>query len=410
MAAHEPPHGTDSSGVAGRRTIWRVGRPVVVLGLVSLCTDISSELIYPLVPLFLTVTLGAPMAAVGVVEGVAESTASLLKVASGWYSDRVRRRLPLVILGYACSAVAKPAMALAFVWPFVIFVRFVDRFGKGIRTSPRDALIADLTLPHLRGRAFGLHRALDTTGAVVGPLLALALLSVFNENFRPIFLIAFGPAAAGLALLALVREEPRRQSPPQRSQPAFALSDFSQAYRLFLLVSLVFALGNSSDAFLLLRARDVGLGTSAVVLAYVLFNGTYALLAAPAGAVSDHLGRRNVIVAGFVLFAVVYFGLAVVASPLWIWLLFGLYGVYMALTEGVGRALVSDLAPSQRRATALGLYHTTLGVAGLLASVAAGLLWDAAGSAAPFALGGSTAVLAALLMAMLLSRRQVALT
>ncbi|HKZ50908.1 MAG TPA: MFS transporter, partial [Dehalococcoidia bacterium] len=275
------------------RALAGISRPILVLGLVSFFTDISSEMIYPLVPLFLSGSLGAPAAVVGLIEGIAESTASILKVPSGWLSDRLERRRPLVFLGYGLSALGKPLLALAFVWPVALLARFVDRCGKGLRTSPRDALIADLTEGGSRGKAFGLHRAMDTAGAVVGPLLAFALLAAFNENFRIVFLLAFPPAAVGVLLIRAVREGPQaragwastegpqaragrvvKERRPSRAakeiepaRPDVRPSAFSWEFKAFLLVSLLFALGNSSDAFLLLRASRVGLSTTAVVLA-----------------------------------------------------------------------------------------------------------------------------------------------
>ena len=392
--------GTRPQAVELDSPIPGIKRPVFILAIVSFFTDISSEMIYPLVPLFLTSVLGAPLAAVGLIEGFAEGTSSVLKTASGWLSDRLRVRKPLVILGYALSAMAKPLLAAAYVWPTVLGVRFLDRTGKGLRTAPRDALVADATPVHLRGRAFGFHRGADTLGAVVGPAMALGLLAALNENFRLIFLLALAPAALGVALLALVRE--RRPPAEGAGEGRVPLRELGTGFYLFLVVSLVFALGNSSDAFLLLRSKDLGLSNSEVVLTYMAFNAVYAALALPAGIASDRLGRRNVIGLGFLVFALVYLGFALAGGGALVWPLFAVYGLYMALTEGVGRAFVVDLVPSQRRATALGLYQGVLGGMILLSSVIAGLMWDHIGPAAPFFLGGATAAAGfALLLAML---------
>ena len=378
-------------------------RPVFVLSAVSFLTDISSEMIYPLVPLFLTSVLGTPLAAVGLIEGVAESTASIVKAGSGWISDRLRVRKPLVVAGYGLSALAKPLMAAAYVWPAALFVRFLDRGGKGIRTAPRDALVADLTPEEIRGRAFGFHRAADTAGAVVGPLIGLGLLAALDQRFRLVFLIAGIPAVAGVVLLSVLRERKPREEQPHAE--AARVKELGVGFYLFLGVSLMFALGNSSDAFLILRSKDLGLSTTEAVTAYVLYNTTYALLSLPAGIASDRLGRRNVIGAGFLIFAFVYLGFAVASGGTYVWPLFAVYGVYMALTDGVGRALVTDFVPARDRATAIGLYTGVTGGMILIASVLAGVLWDTVGASAPFYLGAATAVLALAGLVTLLPRR-----
>jgi MFS family permease len=381
-----------------------VERNVFRLGIVSFFTDISSEMIYPLVPIFITETLGAPRAILGAIEGLAESTTSMFRVVSGWLSDKVGKRKPFALAGYSVSAVAKLFLAVAFHWPVVMFARVADRFGKGLRTSPRDALIAQWTPPSVRGRGFGFHRAADTAGAVVGPLAALALLALIGENYRPIFAISLVPAVLAVIVLRGVSDRP--PAPDARgSQPRLRFRDFGGAYYVFLGISLVFALGNSSDVFIILRARNVGLGVSEAVLAYALYNVVYALLAMPAGIASDRVGRRRVIAGGFAVFAAVYFGFAVVDAGAYVWHLFAVYGIYMALTEGVGRALVTDFVGAQWRGTALGLYQGAMGLMILLSSVLAGVLWDQVGASAPFFLGGSTAALAFLLAVFLLPRR-----
>lgn len=382
-----------------------VKRPVFILGVVSFLTDVSSEMVYPLVPLFLTSVLGAPLTAVGLIEGLAEGGASLFKTVGGWASDRLRMRRPLVMAGYALSAAAKPLLAAAYVWPVALLVRFGDRAGKGVRTAPRDALVAEVTPAKQRGRAFGFHRAADTLGAVVGPAVALGLLALFSDNFRLIFILAFIPAVAGVALVSLVRERP----PPPEAAGARTSTwrELGVGFYVFLGVSLVFALGNSSDVFLLLRAKDVGLSNSEVVLSYMLFNLVYAVVAMPAGIASDRLGRRNVIGLGFAVFAAVYLGFGLAGGGAVIWPLFAVYGLYMALTEGVGRAFVADFVPSDRRATALGLYQGAMGAMILLSSVIAGALWDIVDPAAPFFLGAATALAALVLLLVALPRRPI---
>ncbi len=384
-----------------------VSRNVFVLGLVSFATDIASEMLYPLVPIFLTVTLGAPVAFLGLIEGIAEGTASLMKVGSGWYSDRLSLRRPLVAAGYGLSAVGKLLLATAFHWPQVLVARTTDRFGKGVRTSPRDALIADSSLPEAYGRAFGFHRAADTAGAVLGPLIGLAMLQIVGEqHLRPVLLIAVVPGVASLALIPLVRE--RRREPRAAGAPGVKidLSGAGPVFWMFLGISLLFALGNSSDVFLILRANDMGLALTIVILMYVVYNTSYSLLSLPAGIVADRLGKRLLVTGGFFVYGLVYLGFALAGQGSHLWLLFVVYGVYMALTDGMARALVAELAPSDRRGTFLGLYHTGIGLMAVAASVIAGVLWSAVGPPAPFWLGASTGFAAALLMLALPRRRQ----
>ena len=401
----KPPPGA-AAPAARDSIVPGVERNVFRLGIVSFFIDISSEMIYPLVPIFLTETLRAPAAIVGAIEGLAESTTSVFKVVSGWFSDKIGKRKPFVVVGYSLSVVGKVFLALAFHWPTVLFARVVDRFGKGVRTSPRDALIAQWTPPSVRGRGFGFHRAADTAGAVFGPLAALALLALIGVHYRIIFALAVVPAVLAILLLRGVGDRP--PAPEERgSQPRPRLRDFGGGYYVFLAISLVFALGNSSDVFIILRARNLGLGVSEAVLAYVLYNLVYALLAMPAGIVSDRIARWHVIAGGFAIFAVVYFGFAVIDAGAYVWLLFAVYGIYMALTESVGRALVVDFVGAQWRGTALGLYQGAMSLMILLSSVLAGVLWDQVGPAAPFFLGGSTAALAFLMAVLLLPRRSL---
>jgi MFS family permease len=388
-----------------RSPVPGVSRNVFALGLVSLATDVSSEMIYPLVPLFLTRVLGAPVAVVGVIEGLAETTASALKGVSGWLSDRIARRRPLVVAGYGLAAIAKPLLALAAGWPLVLVARVIDRFGKGLRNSPRDAWIGDSTAEALRGRAFGFHRAADQIGAVAGPLLVLPLLALFHQNLRALFVAAFVPAALGVAALAAVRET-GRGSAPSAARPVFRWRGQPAAFRSFLIVMTLFALGNSSDMFLILRARQLGAEAGAVVLLFALYNAVYAVASYPAGALSDRIGRTRVMTAGLAVFALVYTGFGVTRGAGWLWALFAIYGLYQGLTDGVSRALVVDLVPAELRGTALGAYSMATGLAALPASVIAGLLWQKAGPAAPFLYGAAMAALASAGLA-LFTRRPI---
>jgi MFS family permease len=377
---------------------------VLVFGVVSFLTDVSSEMIYPLLPLFLTAVLGASPAFLGLIEGVAESTAALLKLGSGIVSDRVRRRKRLVLAGYGLSALARPLVAAATA-PFqVLLIRFADRAGKGVRTSPRDALIADSTDPALRGRAYGFHRAMDHAGAIVGPLLATALLATVVSDLRTLFWLAAIPGALAVALIALkVREAPR----PQPAAAGRALSPLPKGeLRSFLLILLLFTLGNSSDAFLLLRAGELGVTPAQIPLLWTCFHLVKMASVLPFGALSDRLGRRGMIVAGWVVYALAYLGFAVAGQPLHAWLLFALYGLFYGLTEGTEKALLVDLAPRAERGGAFGWYHCAVGVGALPASLLFGFIWQAAGPRAAFALGAALAAVAALLLLALVRGRR----
>ena len=369
----------------------------------SLLTDLSSEMLYAVIPLYVTEVLGAPISVVGLIEGVAESTASTLKAVSGWLSDRSRRRRPFALAGYTLSAIAKPLLALAASWTWVLGARVVDRAGKGLRGPARDALIADSTAPEHRGRAFGFHRAMDTMGAVIGPLLALVALSPFGLGYTGLFLLAAVPAFAGIVVLARVPEI--RGPLPESPRTGFGLNVSPELFR-FLAVIALFALGNSSNVFLLLRARDLGWSPEGVLGLYVTYNLTYAAAALPAGSLSDRIGRRGVLLGGFVLSGVVYAGFAIADDRLYAVPLLALYGLYAAAFAGAGRAYVSDLAQRGRIATAMGLYQAVTGVLVLVASLIAGVLWERFGAHAPFVFGATTSLAAAVLFAIVCREQQ----
>jgi MFS family permease len=378
----------------------RTPRNVRMMGIVSLLTDASSEMVYPILPIFLANVLGAPVAAIGLIESLAESAAAFMKVASGWLSDRVGRRKPLVAAGYALSNVVKPVLALTSAWPAVLALRLADRFGKGVRTAPRDALISESAPPEARGRAFGVHRALDTLGAAIGPLIAWIVLTASPGAFRTIFLISAIPGTlAILVVLFAVRDTGKRVPAGERAPLSFR--EFSRPLVIFTAISFFFGLANSSDALLILRAQDVGAPVAVIPLMYVVFNVVGALLAGPFGARSDRVGRRRLVIFGFAGYAIVYLGFALAGSPVTPWFLFGLYGIPYAATEGMTRAYVVDLAGSARRGTVLGAYTFVLGIAALPSSSVAGLLWDHVSHSAPFFV--SAALMAASAVALLLA-------
>ena len=361
--------------------VERLPRNVIVLSWVSFFQDAASEMLYPVMPLFLTTVLGAPVAVVGLVEGLGEAVASVMKVVSGRLAD-TRSRRPLVALGYGMSSLSKPLIGLAQVWPFVLVARVIDRTGKGIRTSPRDALIADDTPAHLRGRAFGFHRAADTAGAVCGPLIGLGayeLLGGTTSDIRPLFYVAVVPAIISVALVAFVREAntTRGARPEVRAVPL--PEEYPRHYWRVLAFLTLFGVVNFSDAFLILRAKALGLGFVAIILAYVLYNVTYAGLSYPAGRLSDRVPRRIIFATGLAVFATSYLGLGLVTTSGWVWPLLAVYGAFTALTDGVGKAWITDLLPAERHGSGLGLYQGVIGAGSLVAGIWAGLAWHGNG-------------------------------
>ena len=369
------------------------------LGIVSLLTDASSEMIYPLLPAFLTGTLKAGPAFLGLVEGTAEAVASLLKIASGRLSDRMRRRKPLVVGGYALSSAVRPLVAIAAAPWHVLLIRCLDRIGKGTRSGPRDALLAEVTPAGERGRAFGFHRAMDNAGAIAGPLLASAVLW-WRDDLRLAFALSAVPAAASLLMLVLAVREGTRAG-PLASAPANAgpiqepAAPPTRGLARYLGVLAIFTLGNSSDAFLLLRAQELGVGVASIPLLWMLHHVVKAGAGVAGGAFSDRAGRRNAILAGWAVYALAYLGFAAATTAWHIWLLFPLYGLFHALTEGPERALVADLARATDRGRAFGLYHAVTGGALLPASLLTGLLWQRFGAPAALGTGALLAALAA---------------
>ncbi len=389
------------------RNVWAVS-------LTSFFMDVSSEMVINILPLFLSNVLGVKTNVIGLIEGVAEATASLLKVFSGWLSDRLRARKWLAVAGYGLSALAKPFFYAANSWAVVAGVRWADRVGKGVRTAPRDALVADSIDEEHRGLAFGLHRAADTGGAVLGLIVALAVvwmaqrsdMALGRATFQTVVLISLIPAFLAVLSLAVgARDVPVKG---EREAPAVSLWGLGRSFAIFMVIVGIFDLGNSSDAFLVLRASERGLSVVQVLGMLITFNLVYTVLSTPAGSLSDRIGRRKLIVGGWLIYALIYFGLAMARTGWHVWALYAVYGAYYGLAYGTAKALVADIVPVELRGTAYGTYNAVLGILDFPASLIAGLLWsgvpswgwDGFGPSAPFAFGGMLALLAAVLMAL----------
>jgi MFS family permease len=384
----------------------------------SFLTDVSSEMILNLLPLFLTNVLGVRTGIVGLIEGIAETTASLLKVFSGWLSDKVGGRKWITVAGYALSTIAKPFLYFAASWEWVLGVRFTDRMGKGIRTAPRDALVADSIDERHRGIAFGLHRAGDTAGAVLGLLVALGViwaaqggqLELSRASFQTVVLLSIVPAALAVLVLALGAKDVQRGGGKAQAPPALSLAGFERRFKIFLLIILLFTLGNSSDAFILLRAQERGLNVLGILGMTITFNLVYALVSGPAGALSDRIGRRKLIVGGWFVYGLIYLGFALAGATWQVWALFTAYGVYYGMFEGAAKAMVADLVRPEQRGTAYGVYNAAVGLASFPASLIAGLLWQGVGAwggfgpGAPFLFGAALALSAAVLLTAWLPR------
>jgi MFS family permease len=392
-----------------KTTLRNLPRNVWVVTATSFLTDISSEMIVYLIPLFLANVLGTGKAIIGVIEGLAETTASLMKIYSGALSDRLGKRKWLTVIGYGLSTIAKPFMYFANTWGWVLGVRVTDRLGKGIRTAPRDALVAGSIDEKQRGMAFGVHRAGDTAGAFIGLLIAAIIVSLTQagaaelsrRTFQIAVLISIIPAVLAVIVLAIWAKDVAADKKSQA--PVLSLRGMDRRFKIFLMVLVLFTLGNSSDAFIILRAQERGLDILEIMLMLMTFNLIYSVLAGPLGALSDRIGRRKLIIGGWIAYGLVYLGFALSRAGWQIWALFGLYGIYYAATEGSAKALIADLVPAERRGTAYGLYNAAIGLTAFPASALAGLLWQGAfgwngfGPAAPFFFGAGMALLAGLL-------------
>ena len=374
---------------------------IVLLGLVSFFTDLSTEMVYPLIPLYLTSAFGATPAIVGVIEGIAESLASLLKVFSGYISDRFRKKKAIAFSGYATGLIYKLVLLLAGSWAGVLAARVVDRFGKGIRTAPRDVLVSESADKDSMGKAFGIHKALDMAGSALGILITYFLLRGSNGLFEysNIFILSTIPALLGLCMFFFFKEQKTRRPPKQKVAFWNNIKSINGQLKLYLIVVCLFTLGNSSNSFLLLKAKAIGFDDTSVILLYFLFNITASILSIPFGKLSDKVGRKKLLISGYLVFAACYIGFAFANSTLQMFLVFVLYGAYTAMVAGVERAFVAEVAPPELKGTMLGLHSTVTGIALLPASVIAGLLWNRFGTMAPFLFGAFMSLLAVALLA-----------
>lgn len=396
---------TDQKPAAWRR-YFTLPRNVVALSSVALLNDVSSEIIYPLLPAFLALSLGASPFAIGIIEGFAESIASLLKLFSGWLSDRFGTRKLPVLAGYALAALTRPVLGFVTTWPQVLAVRMTDRVGKGIRGAPRDALLADSVSPKERGFAFGFNRAADHLGAVFGPVVAFVLLWFFAANsqsptiaeYQTVFLFASVPVIIGLFVIIFFVKEKRHQPDENAEPPKLSLKGFDSNFKRYLLVVALFTLSNSTDAFLLLRAADAGISPVVLPLLWMALHISKVVFSLIGGDLSDRLGRKTLIIGGWLIYACVYAGFAFVDSAWQAWALFIIYGAYFGMTEGVEKAFVADMVPESRRGTAYGLYNLAFGITVFPASLLFGLIWTQAGPATAFLASACVSILAILLM------------
>lgn len=379
--------------------IFGFDRNILFTGLTSFLTDTSVKMIYSVMPMFL-MSIGASKASLGLIEGVAESTASLIKALSGFWSDRIGRNKPFMLAGYAISALILPFYAFVISPMQVLVLRFAERFGKGIRTAPRDSLIAASVTNNETGKGFGFQKAMDNSGAIAGPLLAFAMLSFFPGNYRLIFILAGIPAIAGIFVIIFGIREARKSKADLISK--FRLRDFSKRYWFFLAIIFIFTLGNSTDALLLVKANEAGIKIAFIPLVYLVTNVVSVVAAIPAGSLSDRIGKERLLIAGFLIYAVVYllFGMNVGDGA--IILLFALYGLYSAATDGIQKAFVADMTDANKKGTALGIYNALLGITLLPASIIAGVLYDRVNSSVPFFFGSAMAAIAFVLMTIFL--------
>lgn len=372
----------------------RIPQNVFLLGLVSFFNDIASEMIYPIVPVFLTSVLGVSVPIVGFIEGVAESTAAITKYLFGTYSDYLKKRKLFVVGGYSFSAISKILIGLSYSWSLVLFARFIDRLGKGMRTAPRDSLLLENATQENKGFIFGFHRSFDSLGAVVGPLLALVVLYLVKENLRQAFFIAFIPGLIAVLLLVFLVKEKKKDAVEKREFVKINWGLLNNKLKFFLIISFLFSVGNSSDVFLLLYAKNLGLSATLVVLAYVLYNASQTIFATPAGSLADKIGAKKVFAAGLLVFSLVYFSFGFTSNPFWLWILFPVYGVYIAATDGVSKSYISEFIKKEQSGSFFGAYYSLTAIGTFIASVVGGLIWNMISPSATFFFGGIMAFIA----------------
>ncbi len=376
----------------------QIPKQVIFLGLISLFTDMASEMLYPITPIFLTAVLGASMATVGIIEGLAEFTAGILKGYFGRVSDKVGKRSIFVTLGYGISALSKP---LPGIFPFistVVFSRVTDRIGKGIRTAPRDALLASYSSEKNTGSIFGFHRGMDTLGAAIGPFAALVLLHFYPNDYTLIFLVAFLPSIAAVSVTFLIKDKPVKQKQKVKNNYKEFWTTAPAEYKSLIILVTIFSLVNSSDVFLILKSQNISNSNFLAILGYILYNLVYAFTSYPMGKLSDNLGKRNIFISGLFVFSLVYIGFALTSNFYFIWILFALYGIYAAATEGVTKAWVSDLIPDEVRGTGIGILTMFSSIAMMLGSFIAGFLWDQFGAQVPFLISSVVSFLIAVIL------------
>ncbi|RPJ05108.1 MAG: MFS transporter [Deltaproteobacteria bacterium] len=383
-------------------SVLRLPKNIWSLGWVSFFNDVSSEMIYPLLPLFLTQVLGAGVIFIGVIEGIAESISSFLKLFSGWVSDRFRRRKGLILFGYGLASITRPFIGLATSVVQILLLRALDRVGKGVRSSPRDALLSSSVHESERGKAFGFQRAMDHAGAMAGPLIASLLLATLTESLRVVFVLAFVPALFCLLVLFFGVKDTGPDPSSTREPPRLRWSEWSGRFKAFLFIIFLFTLGNSSDAFLLLRAQDLGLETASIPILWFLFHFSKTVFSVPGGMISDRIGRKKVMILAWAVYGLVYIGFAFASKAIHAWMLFLIYGFFYGLAEGTERAWVSDLVEESKRGTAYGAYHFMIGIGALPASLLLGLLWKTMGVAWAFSFGAVMALIAAFLAVLLM--------